>query len=325
MTLRSVRLIRLAGVVIAVSRHGRSVGRGAGPRRAHARHSAGISRATSSPSWPPPACAATARRKTEGDLRLDTREGLLQGRRRSGAVVVPRRRQGQPPLPAPGRGRSGEAHAAARRPSDGRPDRDGAAVDRRRARPGRREWSWSRRPRPRRRPRAVAPGPPARGARRSARLLQPRRAADPGRQLLRLPRPRSQPAGRWTCGSTARRSPRRRSPSDDVAIVPGHPETSALIAARHRSGRAAAHAPRLERQAAPERGADRDAPPLDRAGRARGSRTGRTSRPRARRRPPVKRRRLAAEPGRRLRARRDREGRASRRRPRPSAASCCAA
>ena len=75
----------------------------------------------------------------------------------------------------------------------------------------------------------------------------------------------------------------------------------------------------VERQAAPEPGADRHAAALDRARARAGSRTGPTSRPT---RPSPARgegRALAAEPGRRVRARRDREGRASRRRPKPSA------
>ena len=154
--------------------------------------------------------------------------------------------------------------------------------------------------------------------------VQQGRPADPGRQLLRLPRPRSEPPARGACGSTARSREGGARHRATCAIVPGSPRQSALYPARHGSGRAEADAARLERQDAPDRRPDRRrCAALDRGGRRVGAalvvHPARARRPRR----AVKRAGWAPQPGRRLRPRRDREGRAPRRRRRPSAASCC--
>ena len=296
------RHVRLPGVAIAVvPTVGAAWACGARRRPAPARHSLDFARDVQ-----PILAASCVRchgpRKTEGDLRLDTPEGLRKGGS-SGPVVLhgdgkgsllyqllvetdpekrmPRRRR---PLTA------AQIETVRQWIDQGAPWPSGLVVT------------------------AASPSPPpAAAARRrrsgfgrSARLLQQRRAPHPGRQLLRLPRPRSQPAadgpasrpggGRDGAPPLGRGGDRARPPRDERA----HP-------ARHGSGREAAHAPRLERQAAPERGPDRHPPPLDRAGRALGAALVVHPAHSARAAGGAGRR-LAPQPGRRVRARRHREG-----------------
>ena len=218
--------------------------------------------------------ALPRRRRRRKAISGSTRARACSRAATSGAVVVPGDGKGSLLYQRLVVGRS--ARSGCRRSADPltpRPDRDGAAVDRRGRALAGRESSSNGRPRPRaatRRGRR-ADARERRPTRRPARLLQQGRAPDPGRQLLRLPRPRSQPPADGPAARPRGGAPRRRSPPDEVAIVPGNPETSALIQ-RVTDPDEQKRMPHVSSgKAAPERGADRDAPPLDRAGRALGA------------------------------------------------------
>ena len=150
-----------------------------------------------------------------------------------------------------------------------------------------------------------------RGARaqREPPRLQPRRAADPGRELLSLPRPRQeQPQG----GA----APRPRGSGQGDARL-GHGSDRGRRAGSQRRagprpspGRSTAHAAREERPGAVAARAGRDAAALDRGGRGVGAALGLHPARAARASDPA-RRSLGEEPDRRLRPRRNRGGWAS--------------
>ena len=240
----------------------------------------------------------------QGQLRLDTREGLLKGGA-SGPVVVPGNGQGSllyqrlvlddPQKRMPWL--SDPLLAAA--------DRDRAPVDRRR---GTLAGGPDRRPAPRPRPRR----PPS-----CRRLPRPRASDGPGSTFNRDVRP-ILADNCYACHGPDRNNrqaglrldredvAKAALASGHVAIVPGAPEKSALIERDHRPGRAEAHAARLERQGTPEPRPDRHAAALDRAGGAVGAALV-LHRTRAAAAARGEGRGLAKEPGRCLRPRRDRE------------------
>ena len=204
------------------------------PRRAPKRPT---SSATSSRSSPPPASAATARRKQKGKLRLDTREGMLAG----GESAPVRRR------PATGR-------AACSTSGSSRPIPTSACRGARARCPAAeietvRRWIEAGAPWPAgvvvgRPVASAAVTAPARGRGPAVRASPSTgRAADPRRQLLRLPRPRPQPPARPGLRLDRRGGrPRRRCPPVPSRSSPGASREERAPRARHRPRRAAADA-----------------------------------------------------------------------------------
>ena len=209
------------------------------------------------------------RATADGDLRLDTRAGMLQGSE-NGVVVVPgdakgsrlyqRLVTGDPKKRMPRKADpltavqietvlrwidAGRGLAGRRRPQEAT---GGAADGERRPRRGIRDA-------PRRRAATARASPSTKTSARSWPTTASPATAPTGT------------SGRWACGSIARTWRSRRCRRARWRSFPAIPKRSALLASRHGSGRRGADALRRERQAAPDRGADRHAPPLDRAGR----------------------------------------------------------